>query len=89
MDLEYFRANVDELLPEYRGRFVAVINQTVIDSDVDYVPLMDRVHEKYGDRPIVIEELPPRPRIYHNHTTFRGENSQAMLGKEGRGPDSV
>ena len=88
-DIEYFRAHVDELLPEYQGKYVAIINRTVIDSDVEYVPLMDRVHKRYGDRPIVIEELPPRSRIYHNHTIVGGENSRALLGKAGGGPDSV
>jgi len=88
-DMEYFRAHSDELLPEYQGKYVAIISQTVIDSDVEYVPLMDRVHKKYGDRPIVIEELPRRPRIYRNHTIFRGENYQAMLGKADGEPESV
>lgn len=88
-DMEYFRANVDELLPEFRGKYVAIINQTVIDSDVEYVPLLDRVHGKYGDRPVVIEELPPRPRIYHNHTIFKEESSRSVPGKVGEGTDSV
>ncbi len=88
-DMEYFRAHVDELLPDYRGKYVAIINQTVIDSDLEYVPLMDRVHAKYGDRPIVIEEIPARPRIYHNHTIFREENSQAMSGKAGGETEGV
>ena len=88
-DMEYFRAHSDELLPEYQGKYVAIISQTVIDSDVEYVSLVDRVHKKYGDRPIVIEELPRRPRIYRNHTIFRGENYQAMLGKADGEPDSV
>lgn len=88
-DMEYFRANVDDLLPEYQGKYVAIINRTVIDSDVEYVPLMDRVHSKYGDRPIVIEEIPSRPRIYRNHTIFKKENFQATLGKVGGETESV
>ena len=88
-DMEYFRAHVDELLPEYRGRYVAIINRTVVDSDVESLALMDRVHGKYGDRPIVIEEVPPRPRIYHNYTVFKEENFQAVFGDTGRGTDSV
>ena len=88
-DMEFFRANVNDLLPEYQGKYVAVINQTVVDSDVEYVPLMDRVHAKYGDRPIVIEELPPRPKIYRNHTVFKEENLQAVFGNAGGETDGV
>ena len=88
-DMEFFRANVNDLLPEYQGKYVAVINQTVVDSDVEYVPLMDRVHAKYGDRPIVIEELPPRPKIYRNHTVFKEENFEAVFGKTGGETDGV
>ena len=88
-DMEYFRSHVDELLPAYRGKYVAIINQTVIDSDIEYVPLMDRVHAKYGDRPIVIEELPLRPKISRNHTVFKEENFPAMFGKVGGETDSV
>ena len=63
-DMEYFRENVNDLLPEFQGKYVAVISRTVVDSDVEYIPLMDRVHSKYGDRPVVISEVPPKPRIY-------------------------
>lgn len=83
-DINYFRAHMDELLPEFRGKYVAIINQTIVDSDVEYVPLMDRVHGKYGDRPIVIEEIPPRPRINRNPGFRRlqktqGENAQGNV----------
>ena len=77
-DMEYFRTNVDELLPDYRGKFVAVINQTVVDSDSEYVQLMDRVHSKYGDRPVVISEVPPRPHT-NRHPGFR--RTQKMPGE--------
>ena len=54
----------DQLLPTYRGKFVAILNGEVIDVDEDDRALTRRVYAEHGYIPIyvdkVVEELPLR-----------------------------
>jgi hypothetical protein len=59
----YFRANVDELLPKYAGKFVALINRTIIDVDDEEQTLRKRVGVKYGNAPILTTQVTAGPRI--------------------------
>jgi len=62
----------DELLKDYKGRFVAIAGGKVVDSDEDKKSLAKRIYEKYEDIPFYLqkvqdEELPtldiPSPEI--------------------------
>ena len=51
------------LLPEYKGKYVAVHDEQVIDSDVDDIALVQRVHARIGYVPIhvgLVSEQQPR-----------------------------
>ena len=55
-----------ELLKTHRGKFVAVVNEQVVDMDTDRVKLVLRVYDRFGYRPIYVqrvEEYPPRRRL--------------------------
>ena len=55
-----------ELLKTHRGKFVAVVNEQVVDADTDRVKLVLRVYDRFGYRPIyvqLVEEHPPRRRL--------------------------
>ena len=41
---------------KYEGRYVAVLNGAVIDSDTDRLTLYFRVREKFGRQPILITD---------------------------------
>jgi len=48
-----------ELLSDrkYRGKFVAVLNGSVVDFDADKVALVKRTYEKYGYAPIYVDKV--------------------------------
>jgi antitoxin (DNA-binding transcriptional repressor) of toxin-antitoxin stability system len=55
-----------ELLKTHRGKFVAVVNEQVVDVDTDRVKLVLRVYDRFGYRPIyvqLVEEHLPRRRL--------------------------
>ena len=55
-----------ELLKTHRGKFVAVVNEQVVDADTDRVQLVLRVYDRFGYRPIyvqLVEEHLPRRRL--------------------------
>ena len=52
-----------ELLKTHRGKFVAIVNEQVVDMDTDRVQLVLRMHDRFGYRPIyvqLVEEHLPR-----------------------------
>jgi len=72
-----FLKMLPELLPAYRGKYVAVHDEKVVDSDTDDVPLILRVHQRYGYVPIhvgLVTDTPPPPiRIPHYRLYRSGE----------------
>ena len=47
-DWAYFEASRAELSKHYEGKFIAIKNKVVVDSDSEFSPLADRVYNKYG-----------------------------------------
>jgi PHD/YefM family antitoxin component YafN of YafNO toxin-antitoxin module len=55
-----------KLLKTHRGKFVAVVNEQVVDVDTDRVKLVLRVYDRFGYRPIyvqLVKEHLPRRRL--------------------------
>ena len=52
---QLYQAVKIELLPQYRGQYIAFENAIVLDSDLDDRQLMPRLYAKYGHRDIFIE----------------------------------
>lgn len=50
----FFQTHITELLARYEGRFVAMLDNRVIDHDANMDSLMDRVYREFGYRPILI-----------------------------------
>jgi hypothetical protein len=68
-----------ELLPAYRGKFVAVHDGAVVDSDADDIALVQRVHARIGYVPIhvgLVTEQLPVVRIPH-YREYRPEGERA------------
>ena len=53
------------LLNTHKGKFVAILNGELVDSDEDEGELADRVYEQYGYRTILITEVEDTPKVYH------------------------
>ncbi len=43
--------------PNFKGRYVAVLDEDVIDSDLDFQKLTKRVYKNFGYIPILIEKI--------------------------------
>jgi hypothetical protein len=50
-----FWAMHSQLLPMYEGKYVAVLNGQVVDSDVDERTLVQRVYQKFGYQPMYVQ----------------------------------
>lgn len=44
-----------QLLSMYEGKYVAVLNGQVVDSDVDERALVQRVYQKFGYQPMYVQ----------------------------------
>lgn len=51
---EFVSNRKKDILEKYNGMHIAVINDTIVDSDSNYSSLANRVFKKYGDRTIYI-----------------------------------
>ena len=58
---EYFRKNLDSLLVEYRGDFIAIVDGDVVDSDADFSNLAARVYGRYGYKEIFMPRVLKEP----------------------------
>jgi len=43
--------------PNYKGKFVAVLNSKIVDSDSDEPALLKRIYEKHGYISVLIEKI--------------------------------
>ena len=56
-DMEWFLNNYDKLVKAYDGRFVAVYERSVVDSDEDLDRLIERVSGKFPLERVIIEYI--------------------------------
>jgi hypothetical protein len=52
-----------ELLKTLKGKYVAIHDEKLVDSDSDDIALIQRVHAKYGYVPIHVEMVAEQPQI--------------------------
>jgi hypothetical protein len=67
-EFQAFLRLLPELLAAYRGRYVAIHNAQVVDSDGDDITLIQRVHARVGYVPIhvgLVSDSLPLVRIRH------------------------
>jgi PHD/YefM family antitoxin component YafN of YafNO toxin-antitoxin module len=60
MDLQRM---LPDLLKTHANQFVAVLDGKVVDADADKVALAHRVYERFGYRPIYMDQALPQPRV--------------------------
>jgi hypothetical protein len=53
----YYTTHLYELVAKYNGKFVAIIDNHVVDSDPNLDLLMQRVYETFGYRPILMRRV--------------------------------
>jgi hypothetical protein len=60
-DTRWFEENRARLSRRYRGEYVAIVDEAVIDHDVDFDALASRVFERVGTRSIFIPRAEAEP----------------------------
>ncbi len=63
-EIEAYERVKPELLKTHKGKFVAILNGALIDSDEDEGELAERVFDKHGYRTLLIREVTETPRVY-------------------------
>lgn len=64
--MRWYEGNRSRLLSRYRGEYVAVLDQQVVDHDADFEPLAERVFSRWGVRSVFmprVQEMEPRARL--------------------------
>lgn len=59
----FYRANREKLLSEYEGKYVAILDGRVIDSDADFSHLAERVYRREGVRDIFMPRVQEDPEV--------------------------
>jgi hypothetical protein len=74
-----FKRLLPELLKTHRGKYVAVHDEHVVDTDTDEIALIRRVHAKVGYVPIHVEivtDPPPPPIRIPHYRVYRPKGSE-------------
>lgn len=56
-----FESQHNELLEQYRGRYIAMIGGQVVDDDLDRLTLRRRIRQQYDDSPVLITSVEEEP----------------------------
>ncbi len=54
---DYYRDHFEELLSQYSGKYIAVLDDQVVDSDSSFHDLATRVYAKYGYRDMFMPKV--------------------------------
>ncbi len=60
---KYYEEHKESLLKKYGGKYIAIINNEVIDSDSDFSQLANRVYKKYGYQTIYMPFVGTKERV--------------------------
>ena len=61
-DVQFYKEHFRQLLPVYEGKYIALVNRQVVDSDPDFSRLAERVYSKFGYRDIFMPKV-EEPRV--------------------------
>ena len=78
-EYQAFKRLLPELLNTHRGKFVAIHDEQVVDTDTDDIALIRRVHAKVGYLPIHVElvtDPPPPPVRIPHYRVYRPKGSE-------------
>ena len=60
-EMDRFRQQHSQLIPQFRGKYIGMLNGQVLDSDADGGALHTRLARQYGALPILIVEVTDQP----------------------------
>ncbi len=60
---KYYKENIESLLRKYEGKYIAILNNKVIDSGKDFSKLAQRVYRKYGYQTIYMPFVEAKKKI--------------------------
>ena len=78
----YFQENKAEILKKYRGVFIAILENSVVDHDNDFSELAKRVYEKFGYQTIYMPFVESGPSVVRIPSPSIGKNPGDALRKE-------
>lgn len=56
-DMEWYETHKAELLPDYEGLYVAIVQQAIVDHDREFGAVARRVFERFKDRPVFVTKV--------------------------------
>lgn len=62
-DMAWYEANKPKLLKRYAGRYLAIVGGRVVDDDIDFAALADRVADRFGKQPVFMPRCRPGERV--------------------------
>lgn len=62
-DMAWYEANKPKLLKRYAGRYLVIVDARVVDDDIDFAALADRVADRFGKRPVLMPRCQPGERV--------------------------
>lgn len=80
--LEYFQENKTEILEKYKGNFIAILDNAVVDHDKEFSELAKRVYEKFGYQTTYMPFVESEPRVLRIPSPRVGKPRVNALRKE-------
>ncbi|MBT9167243.1 MAG: hypothetical protein DDT19_00568 [Syntrophomonadaceae bacterium] len=62
---EYFAQNKEEIVADYDNKYVAILDNKIVDSDEDFSSLAKRVYAKFGYRAIYMPKVTREEEVIH------------------------
>jgi aspartate-semialdehyde dehydrogenase len=67
-DLAFYQSHLEELLRDYRGRWIAIIKGSVVDTDAEFATLAKRVYARHGYKAILMTRVEAEPMVVNLHS---------------------
>jgi hypothetical protein len=61
---KYYEKNLENLVERYSGKYIAILNNEVVDSDKDFSNLAKKVYEKYGYQTIYMPFVDVKKKVF-------------------------
>ncbi|MBI4487907.1 MAG: hypothetical protein HY694_02380 [Deltaproteobacteria bacterium] len=78
----YFQEHKAQILEKYKGNFVAILDNTVVDHDSKFSELARRVYEKFGYQTIYMPFVESKPSVLRIPSPRMGKHRVDALRKE-------
>ena len=79
---KYFEENKAQILEKYKGNFISILDNAVVDHDTEFSKLAKRVYEKFGYQSIYMPFVESEPRVLRIPSPRVGKPPVNALRKE-------